>query len=214
MRFFLKEFFEPMAYLIYALVLLSLTVRSRKWKYKMLALYYTMVTALITIATVVNINNGDNNHLYNVTYLLTNFVIAKFFYNLLQVQLKRRFVLISCIINAIIFFSILAFKHSFTSIFNTHTNGAIFLTIVIYCFLYFHDLFLNIKEEYLLHSFDFWLVCSYFFYFLSAFCIIIYYETTDPNKRAGLWIMHSCILFISSLVALKGRFAASKTILM
>jgi hypothetical protein len=211
MRFFCKEFLEPVAYFIYAMVFCSLAFKNKERKYKMLFLYYSVVTVLMFTASIVDVMDGNNNFIYNFIYLLTNFIIGRYYYLTFEAPIKKKIVILACALSSFIFLYILVIKYNFSNIFNGYANGAIFLTIVIYCFLYFHQLLTSIKEGDLLHSFDFWICCSYLLYFLSAFFIIIYYESTDEYKRANLWILQSVILFISSLVLVRGRFMVAKS---
>ncbi len=210
MRFFCKEFLEPVAYLVYFLVFIRLFFTSGNEKYKMLLGYYCLMTVSIFIASVVDVLDYNNNVIYNILFLVTNFVMARYFILVLTAPAARKTVTIICVAASVLYFYFLIFKYHLENVFSGYAHGPIFLAIIIYCFLYFYQLFSEIKEENLLESFDFWLIGSYLIYYLSAFIIIIYYDTTVDTKRAALWIVQSSILFVSSLLAVIGYVIGSK----
>jgi hypothetical protein len=96
MRLFAKEFLEPFAYLVYAVAIFLRVYRYGNREFKLLFFYYVLVTILMFAAAIINTidDYGNNNYLYNFSFLITGFVFAHYFYHLLKSNLNKKIYLI------------------------------------------------------------------------------------------------------------------------
>ena len=210
MKYFLKEFTEPIAYFIYCIILFA-TYAARRWVvYKTLGFYYGLAAALLFAATAQNSFGIDNNWNYNVLYLTTICASSYYYYSLYRSVPKQRFVIVCCVLNLLAFFYFNVIAGQFQAYYHNYAYAFVFLSIVAYSLLYFQELLLNVNEESILSKFDFWLVSANLFYFLGAFLVILFYAYADASIRSSVWILQSIILFISSLIALNGYVVVAR----
>lgn len=199
MRSFLCNELEPFAYLIYSLAVLLQLKRNKSLGYKVLSVYYTVSAVVLYIGIVYS---EDNSWTYNIIFFVNILVLSWYYLNLFNTKTKRTITVALGALNAAVFIFINVVQHKYND-YNAEVYGLSFITIVLYSFLYLHQLLVNMKEESLLHHFEFWLVCGYLFYFLGAFIIVLYYNhSNDYSGRGDMWLMHNIILFISSVFTL------------
>lgn len=123
-------------------------------------------------------------------------------------------VLISIGIN--VFYSIIkniVFKEFY--LFDSVGYSMVSVTIVIYVFMYFHQVLKNITEQNILRQFNFWLASGYLIYFLGSFIIFLTYYYLTKKVLAvhtkeeqylinALWGLHNVLLFIGAFSLLTG----------
>lgn len=198
-RSFLCNELEPFAYLIYVLAVLLQLKQSKLFRYKVLSVYYTACAVILYIGIVFSDNNSWT---YNIIFFVNILVSSWYYINLFNTKTKRTITVVLGTLNAGVFIFINVVRHKYND-YNAEVYGLSFITIVLYSFLYLHQLLVNMKEESLLRNFDFWLVCGYLFYFLGSFIIVLYYNhSNDYFGRGDMWLMHNVILFICSAFTL------------
>lgn len=200
MKDFFKNGLEPLSYLIYAIAIFIAIRKNKLIKKEVLFIFYLLAIVIILVACYTT-NMLLNRILYNLYFFITISVFSYYFRSLLSTKTKKNIVNILFIINLILFINICLVSHQFFEI-NNYFYAIIYLTIIVYALLYFHDVLKNVNEIKLLHQFDFWLVSGYLLYFLSCFFIIFFYENVDISLRATLWSLQNSILFLSSLLTM------------
>jgi len=208
-----KNFLEPFAYLVYAIIFLLKIYNETNVEQKVLLVFYVVATILLTAASVLVLyanQNVDNVWMYNIFYLLTICVLSWFFYRLLYGRLKRAFIKISLAANVIIFIIYDIILHHFVGSYNGYVYAICYISIVAYSFMYFNQLLANVTEKSILNNFNFWLVSGYLFNYLGAFIIILLYRTVDLDDTGNVWAMQNIILFLSALITLAGYLRTSR----
>jgi hypothetical protein len=190
---------EPFAYLIYTLSILLQLKPGKSFGHKVLSIFY-MISAVILYIGIVYSDN--NSWTYNVIFFANILILSWYYRNLFDIKTKRTIAVVLGLLNAAIFIFINVIQRKYND-YNAEVYGLSYITIVLYSFLFLHQLLVNMKEESLLRNFDFWLVCGYLFYFLGSFVIVLYYNhSNDYFGRGDMWLTHNIILFISSVFTL------------
>lgn len=207
----MKDFLEPISYLIYTVLLVITIQRDKVIKNKVLLCYYFVVTLIISYASLLSFyrTKGDNNWIYNIFFLITICVLSYYFDQILFGKLKRYIVCFVLILNLILFVIYDVILNEFFKE-NNYVRAFCFFSIVIYSLLYFYQIIRNVTEANILHLFDFWLVSGYLIYFLGCFCIILYYKYPGPKERGLLWSLQNIILFLASIITLCGNYWSQK----
>lgn len=204
---FFKNFLEPLAYLVYAFLLLMAIDRRSPIAKKILFIYYLVALFLTYYANYLSFTKtqGDNNYLYNLFFLITICVFSYYFYNLLTARVRKMIVLFLLLINLtlFIFYDILSGK--FDGTYNNYVTATCFLSIVVYSLLYFYQILKNVNELNILHEFNFWLISGYLLYFLGSFFIVLFYPEMPTGLRGVVWAFQNIILFTSAVIALAGN---------
>jgi hypothetical protein len=207
LRSFLCNELEPFAYLIYSLAVLLQLKHNKSFGYKVLSVFYTVSAVTLYIGIVFSDNNSWT---YNIIFFVNIVLLSWYYFNLFNTKTKRTITIVLGALNAAIFIFINVVQHKYND-YNAEVYGFSFITIVLYSFLYLHQLLVGMKEESLLRNFDFWLVCGFLFYFLGSFVIVLYYNhSNDYSGRGDMWLMHNIILFISSVFTLLVSLQISK----
>jgi len=204
---FFTNFLEPFSYCIYIVILFIALTRIRTLKIKVLFCYYLIATCLIFYASLLAFykTKGDNNWIYNLFFLLTICIFSYYFYQLFYIKQKKYIALFFLTLNVIFFLIVHIVKQQFFNQVNNYITAFCFLSIVIYALLYFDQVIRNVSEVNILHEFDFWLVSGYLLYFLSCFCIILFYKNATIELRKTMWALQNLILFLSSVITLTGN---------
>lgn len=204
---FLKNFLEPLSYLLYTLLLILVLNRQSPMYRKVLFVYYVLVVIITYYANFLSYikTHGDNNYLYNIFFLLTISFISYYFYRIITGKAKRYIIIALLLLNLFLFVEYDVIMSQFRNSYNHYVTAACYVSVVIYCLLYFDQLLRNVNEVNILHQFDFWLISSYLIYFLGAFFIILYYKEKSELQRAIIWSFQNLILFTSALIALMGN---------
>lgn len=202
-RIFLRDFLEPLSYLVYAVVLFVASKKSGRSRLLILALFYLFITVMLFVAAYMNTVDLNNNYIYNSVYFITNAIISWYFYTLATTKKRRTIILIASLLSSMLFVIVHIGQSGFFSIFNGYANAIFVLAIIFYCLLYFRQALQNHPENLLLHL-DFWLTSALLIYFLSTFAIFIYYESNDENSRGNLWAVQNLLLLLSALIVVYG----------
>lgn len=169
-----------------------------------------MLAASFLIGTMVK----GNIWLYNLNSFFTVVFIGSYFKQLLVTSFKKKVVLISIGIN--VFYYIIkniVFQEFY--LFDSVGYSMVSVTIVIYVFMYFHQVLKNITEQNILRQFNFWLASGYLIYFLGSFIIFLTYYYLTKKVLAvhtkeeqylinALWGLHNVLLFIGAFSLLTG----------
>jgi len=209
-RYILKEFTEPIAYLIYCIALFAMYRVRKNRTYRLLAVYDAISSLLLFAAIIQNELDVDNDWNYNVVFLLAICVYSYYYHSLLNSTFKRIFIVCCCISNILLFLYFNVINGKFNDNYNNYVYAFVFISIVVYTFLYFQDLLLNVSEESIWHKFDFWLVSANLLYFLGAFIVILFYAYAEDSIRGNIWIIQSLVLFISALIVLNGYIVTAR----
>ncbi len=204
---FLKNFLEPLSYLLYTLLLLLVLNKNSKVKIKVLFGYYLASVILTYYASFLSYAKtlGDNNYLYNLFFFLTISTFSYYFYNVLIGRTKKYIIVFLFVLNLFLFIEYDILLDQFNDTYNNYVTATCYLSLVVYCLFYFDQLLKNVNEVNILHEFDFWLISGYLIYFLGAFFIILFYKDKNEVQRAIIWSFQNIILFTSALIALTGN---------
>lgn len=198
---------EPVAYLIYTLAVFLQYHTYKSYRYKVLSVFYAGCAVLLYIGIAFFDNN---NWTYNLLFFSNILVLSWYYLLFFETRFKRLVGFSGAIVNILLFVYINVFSTGFNE-YNYFLYGISFITIVLYSLLYLQQLLASLKEESLLRTFDFWLICGYLLYFLGSFVIVLYYDgSTDSFIRGDMWVMHNIILLICSVVTLSLSIRISK----
>ncbi len=204
---FLKNFLEPISYLLYTFLFLIAITNNKSIKRKVLFVYYLLAVTLTYYASFLSFvkTMGDNNFLYNLFFFITICTFSYYFYNILIGRIKKYAVAFLFVLNLFLFIEYDIVLGQFNDTYNNYVTATCYISVVIYCLFYFDQLLRNVNEVNILHEFDFWLISGYLIYFLGAFFIILFYKDKNESQRAIIWAFQNIILFASALIALTGN---------
>jgi hypothetical protein len=225
---FLANFLEPVAYLIYLVALVRVVKLYRRKHEIVLLVYYAFATAMMLLASVIAFrykgssklisgllidiktaipskDPNDNNWVYNLFFAITICVLSYFFYQVVVTVRKKVLVGVVFLMNASLFIVYIFFIQTINNYIPVIKAFA-FISIVLYCLLYFHTVLTNVNEDTVFVKFEYWLISSYTLYFLSGFFIILLYTYAHELQRAAIWSILNVLLLISALVTLGGTF--------
>ena len=204
---FLKNFLEPLSYLLYTFLFIIMLNKNSPVARKALFGYYLIAVTLTYYASFLSYvkTRGDNNYLYNLFFFISICVFSYYFYNILTGRIKKYIVSFLFVLNLFLFIEYDIVLGQFHDTYNNYATATCYLSIVIYCLFYFNQLLRNVNEVNILHEFDFWLISGYLLYFLGAFFIILIYKDKNESERAIIWAFQNIILFTSAIIALTGN---------
>ncbi|MDQ6762369.1 MAG: hypothetical protein M3015_07050 [Bacteroidota bacterium] len=204
---FFKNFLEPLAYLLYTFLLLISIDRNSSISRRILFVYYLAALFLTYYANYLSFTKtlGDNNYLYNLFFFITACTFSYYFYQLLTGRMRKMIVIFLLAVNLFLFIFYEIINRKFDGSYNNYVNAACFLSIVVYSFMYFHQLLRNVNELNILHEFNFWLISGYLLYFLGSFFIVLFYSEFTTELRGMVWAFQNIILLTSALIALTGN---------
>lgn len=199
------KFLEPFSYFIYTVTFI-ISIGWKKNVKQFLLLYYAFSTVIIFYASLLAYRKtlGDNNWLYNLFFLITVIALSYYFHETIANRCKKHLIQFILLVNILLFIWYDIILKKFWEEYNNYVVAFCFLSIVLYTFLYFHELITNVNEQSILLDFDFWLISGYLLYFLGAFFVILFYKNASVVQRSVLWGLHSGILFLSSVITLSG----------
>ena len=200
------KFLEPFSYFIYSVGFIISIGWKKSVKKNLLLLYYIFSTGITFYACLLAYLKtlGDNNWLYNFFFLITVIALSFYFHQTLASKGKKHLVKFILLVNILLFIWYDVILEKFWEEYNNYVVAFCFLSIVVYSFLYFHELITNVNEQSILLDFDFWLISGYLLYFLGAFFVVLFYKNASVVQRSFLWGLHSGILFLSSVITLAG----------
>lgn len=204
---FFKNFLEPLAYLLYTFLLLISIDRRSSIAKKILFVYYLAALFITYYANYLSFSKtlGDNNYLYNLFFFMTACIFSYYFYHLLRGKARKITVVFLLLLNIFLFIFYDIIHKQFDGTYNNYVTATCFLSIIIYSFLYFHQILKDVNELNILHEFNFWLVSGYLLYFLGSFFIVLFYSEFKTELRGVVWAFQNIILFTSALIALTGN---------
>ncbi len=204
---FFKNFLEPLAYLLYTFLLLVSIDRKSAAPQKVLFVYYLAALFITYYANYLSFSKtlGDNNYLYNSFFFITACTFSYYFYQLLTGKIRKIIVIFLLLLNIVLFVFYDVIGKKFYGTYNNYVTATCFLSIIVYSFLYFHQLLRNVNELNILHEFNFWLVSGYLLYFLGSFFIVLFYSEFATELRGVVWAFQNIILITSALIALAGN---------
>lgn len=183
-----------------------------RFRYRMLAGFYLVATALL----IQPLSQNENIHVHNALYLFTGLVFAGYFFAVLQTSWRSRLALALALPTLLYFvYQLVGGGYPW---FDSMGYALASISIVIMIFLYFHEMLHHVTETPLLESFDFWLICGWLMYHLGAFGIFLTYSSltqtmhlvgesyisTGRDLFTYLWGLNNVLLFLSALVAATG----------
>jgi hypothetical protein len=208
LRNFTRDFFEPIAFLIYLGVF---AYYARRWqrvpKYGVVAGYYLVAACLMFAAA----NMVVNTHLYNVLYLLTAIGLGYYFFSLLGSRTERGVVVLK--VTVVIIYFILSAAFGWDVYLDSRGHALTSLMLLGMMFMYYRQFMRDVRDDSISVNFDFWFVSSQLLYQMGSFGIFLSYNyftkkiLPDGNYTAenrtiltNLWIVHNVLLFLSALI--------------
>lgn len=212
---FFTNLLEPLSFLIYAICFSVRVKNDSAARTKVLFLFYITFTVLMAYASYIVFYKGNNNWIYNLSYLPAGICISYYFYKLFRSKEKKNAIKWLAAVNLVYF---LIKNTLFSSISGLDSFGYSLLcvTIILIIFMYYHHVMNNITENRITYSFDFWLVSGYLLYFSGCFFIFLTWsyltvrisDTYTDEQRTlltMLWGVHNILLFLSATITLAGN---------
>lgn len=197
------EAFSPLVPLIFLLIYFNQVKRSKE--FILLFVVYFLFFLLNSVATIYAYYDTENIWVYDLVGL-TSFISISFYMALLMKTGKYK---------KIIYFILPVFSSFYlgytyilgnSSIFNSIGYALLAVIISIFCILYFMECISLADERKLSEIYSFWVVTSFFVYYLGSFFIFITYKAMTANgiNTGLLWGLHNIIYFISCCIAAFG----------
>lgn len=206
---------EPLAYLLYLAAVYLYARRQKTSDTKPLLLYYALAFSLILSGSImVEMDGPDTIWLYNLHAFATVLLPGLYFRSLLQSRFKKHsctFLMVTVTVYLLVKNLVLREFHLFDSI----GYSLVSASVVIYVFMYFHQLLSNVTDQNIFRDFNFWLTSGYLIYFFGSFIIFLTYRyftakilaTYTQEERyllTNLWGLHNCLLFVGAASLLTG----------
>lgn len=216
---FITNYLEPVACLLYLVALLLNCNGGKRTQVFPLIGHYLVATVLLTIGCFQMAPTDNNLWIYDVVSVLTSVCVGAYFYTVLQAPAKKRTVLVLMLLS-LAYATIRNLGLNGPRLFDSVGYSLTSVSVVVYVFLYFHQLLKNVSEANILREFDFWLASGYLLYYVGSFVIFVsYYYLTkrlmendtslgDPSLRSArrlltaLWGLHNVLLFIGAITLL------------
>lgn len=210
----LTNYLEPIAYFIYFIGVLFYFYQRGQKPTLVLLCFYLIVTIALTLGSFWVGTANYNIWIYDLTALLTCVCIGVYFYQLYQTRQKKLVVLLL----ALAYIGYTIFRNLTIEglrLFDSIGFSLASASVVIYVFMYFHQLLKNVSEISILKDFNFWLAAGYLIYYVGSFIIFVsfYYLTnkvmssmsrSDTRLLTALWGLHNVLLFLGALSLLTG----------
>lgn len=216
MNEFIYNFLEPLGPFIPLLVLLFNLKRVRAL-FEMLLLFilYAGLFALELIASFYALYDKPNNLYYNCISIFSFLIISYYFYTILNSKRWKRSIKIIITPAYIIFFCIYTFFLKKDSFFNSYSFALLSIVFIIYSFYFYWERFTIMEYERIQDDYRFWIVSSFFIYYIGSFFIFLSLEyltstsvsklTQSEMKYIGvIWGIHNVIYFISCSLSAYG----------
>jgi Ca2+/Na+ antiporter len=212
---FITNFLEPLTCFFYVIVLGWQIRFSGNREVIPLLTYYFLASILLGLASLkIGKINKSNNWTYDTVIFLTAVLIGYFFYKIFQSSTKKKVVIILVSIY-LVYAVIRNLTLEGIRLFDSIGYAIVSASLVIYVFMYFHQLLKNVTEIGILKEFNFWLAAGYLFYYAGSFIIFVSYHyltkkilgtytSEERDLLTALWGMHNVLLFISALSLLIG----------
>lgn len=182
---------------------------------RLLRSYYVLVFLLmLTASLLVPIGDYNTNWLYHIHAFATLWVLGLYYRSLFQ-DARKKMVPVVCIAGISIYLLVKLVLQQQYELFDSIGFSLVSASVVIYIFLYFHQLLSNVTDQNIFQDFNFWLSSGFLIYFLGNFIIFLTYHYftlqilatyTDAERDilTNLWGLHNCLLFAGALSLLGG----------
>ena len=155
------------------------------------------------------VKGRTNIPFYTLLCVLTSFSLGSYFFTILNRKWQKGIAVVACLINGGYYVTNNLIKSS-PVVFDSLAYVILSATIVVFIFMFMHQLLSEVKVEPLSLNFDFWFVSAQLFYFLGAFIIFLTFgfltsRVLSNNERVSLalmwlWGFHNVLLLLSSLI--------------
>lgn len=215
MKNLVANLLEPISYLVFLTAVSLYTKKDRNARVQLLISYFSIAFLLLFIVSItVMFDLGTNIWLYNLHALVTIILLGLHFRNLFVSPLKKYTAAALTVLVSAYFLVKNLVLHQF-QLFDSIGYSMLSLSLIIFVFMYFHQLLNNVTELNIFDNFNFWLTSSFLIYFSGNFIIFLTYHyftnkilpTYTKEEQAiltNLWGLHNCLLFVGSLMLLFG----------
>lgn len=212
---FFGNYLEPLAYLVYCVAVTIYARRQNSSRLSSLRWYYVLVFILMSLSSfLVGLDDLNTNWLYHIHAFITVWFLGLYFRNLFQDRYKQ-WVSLACIAVISLYLIIKVVVMQQYRYFDSIGFSLVSASVVLFVFMYFQQLFTNVKDSNILHDFNFWFSSGLLIYFLGNFIIFLTYHyftlqilaTYTKQERdllTNLWGLHNCLLFAGALTLLGG----------
>jgi hypothetical protein len=206
---------EPAAYLI---LLAAATLYAKKRggpKINLLIAYFSTAFLLLAISSlIVILRLNENIWLYNLHAFATVSFLGLYFRNQFYTPLKKHTVTALMVV-LLLYLLVKNLVLREFRLFDSIGYSLVALSLIVYVFMYFHQLLNNVSELNIFDNFNFWLSSSFLIYFSGNFIIFLTYHYftvkimatyTDEERDilTNLWGLHNCLLLVGALMLLFG----------
>jgi hypothetical protein len=211
---FFGNYLEPIAYLIFLLAVVLFAKKQNSPCIRLLRSYYVLVFLLMLTASLLVIWDYHTNWLYHIHAFATLWMLGIYYRGLFH-DARKKMVPVVCIggISLYLLFKLVVQRQY--ELFDSIGFSLVSASVVIYIFLYFHQLLSNVTDQNIFQDFNFWLSSGFLIYFLGNFIIFLTYHYftlqilatyTDAERDilTNLWGLHNCLLFVGALSLLGG----------
>ncbi len=217
---FLGTYLEPLSYAVYLLVL-SLQYRMENSHRKAVLIFFYLLATLMTLYAnyVLSFPRHDlrryNEWVYNLLFFFTGLSLAYYFLKTFTDPRRKKQVYWMTLVVS------LAYAASYIqdlpspkpAAFYSYAIAGSFLSVVICCLFYFHQLLTSYREQTPLRNPDFWLVSGFFLCYFGNFFIVLSFRYfsfiagDNPTQQQRdmftvLWSAHNLLLFGSAMLTL------------
>jgi len=206
MKEFINNFLEPLSPLLPLLLFLFNFRKARATvDLRLLFFVYLVLFILNLMAAVYAYFDTTNIWIYDLICITAFITISFYLISILRSETRRKIIYFFLPVY-IAFFLGYTYVLGYNSLFNSISFAALSLLISTYCVLFFIEKLTRMEEERLQDSYSFWVVTSFFIYYLGSFFIFLTFKNLS-SKGASigiLWGLHNIIYFISCSIAAFG----------
>lgn len=182
---------------------------------RLLQWYYVLAFLLmLTASLLVPIGDYNTNWLYHIHAFVTLWILGLYYRGLLQ-DARKKLVPVICIAGISLYLLVKVVVLKQYRLFDSIGYSLVSVSVVIYIFLYFHQLLSNVTDQNIFQDFNFWLSAGFLIYFLGNFIIFLTYHyftlqilatytEAERDMLTNLWGLHNCLLFAGALSLLGG----------
>lgn len=208
---FVSVYLEPLAYLLYVIAGFIFFRRTNTLRSKLFIANYFICLLLMLWIAVTFFTQQNNTWLYSLIFLITGSFHGLYYHQVFHSALKKKIALTSIVIVIVYFiYKYLVLK---AELYDSLGFAMMAMLIVIFVFMYYHQLLRDLNEKVIYHSYDFWVNTGWLIYYLGSFMILLsfyfltvrYLPKRDPKDQqilTMLWGVHNVLLFLSSLITL------------
>jgi hypothetical protein len=206
MKEFINNFLEPLSPLLPLLLFLFNFRKARATvDLRLLFFVYLVLFILNLMAAIYAYFDTTNIWIYDLICITAFITISFYLISILRSETRRKIIYFFLPVY-IAFFLGYTYVLGYNSLFNSISFAALSLLISTYCVLFFVEKLTRMEEEHLQDSYSFWVVTSFFVYYLGSFFIFLTFKhLSSQGASIGiLWGLHNIIYFISCSIAAYG----------